>query len=170
MREAGTSVAQADGIVKALHLQITNGVQTTRLVFTRLPVRIGREAPSECILDFPFVSKLHARLELNGDRIELRDEGSRNGTFVRAHTGRVSTTGFLDLASVGGEFQIGSLHFRATLVGYDEEGTIDLSATTQPTCVGDEVLVDPECATEPGREGEPETRRDAMTTVDTSAP
>ena len=98
---------------KMLSLRISNGVQTTRLLFTRFPVRIGREAPSECVLDFPFVSKLHARLELDGDAVVLRDAGSRNGTFVRAGTERVSAGEAVPLASVGGEFQIGTLRLRA---------------------------------------------------------
>jgi pSer/pThr/pTyr-binding forkhead associated (FHA) protein len=68
--------------MKTLSLHITNGTQTTRLLFSRFPVRIGREAPSECVLDFPFVSKCHARIELHGDALVLRDAGSRNGTFV----------------------------------------------------------------------------------------
>lgn len=144
-------------MVKTLHLQITNGVQTTRLIFARFPVRIGREAPCECVLEFPFVSKLHAQLELHGSSIVLRDEGSRNGTFVRARTERVPSE-FLDLGPVGGEFQIGPLHFRAMLIGHDE-GTVDLAATTQPTRAGEDILVDPEGVTKPGEE-EPESHEE----------
>jgi predicted component of type VI protein secretion system len=103
--------------MKTISLHVTNGTQTTRLLFTRFPVRIGREAPSECVLDFPFVSKVHALVDFEGDALVLRDAGSRNGTFIRAGTERVGTAGGVPLASVGDEFQIGTLRLRASVLG-----------------------------------------------------
>ena len=144
-----------------LSLRITNGVQTTRLLFSRFPVRIGREAPSDCILDFPFVSKCHARLELNDGALVLHDEGSRNGIFVRAGRERVGAGDGVPLAGVGGEFQIGTLRFQAVVLmdgvrGVEQGGTGtldhggDLAAFRPPWVRVAGTDADPYGATEPG--------------------
>jgi predicted component of type VI protein secretion system len=155
--------------VKSLHLEITNGVQTTRLLFSRFPILIGREPPCDCILDFPFMSKRHAQLALQGGALLLRDEGSRNGTFVRGHTEQLSTSSFFELSAVGGEFQIGPLQFRATLVVYDER-TLDLGAATQPMRAGDDVSVDHESVTTPGGAGDEQEPPSTQMTVDIATP
>src|ERR1700722_860019 len=117
-------------VVKTLRLLVTDGLETTRLFFTRFPVRIGREAPCECVLAYPFVSKLHALLDVHTDTLVLRDAGSHNGTFVRDGTERVSTE-FVELSNAGGEFRIGALRLRAALVG-DEARKVDPDAETDP--------------------------------------
>jgi len=46
-------------------------------------VRIGRE---ECDINFPddvYMSARHARIEMSGNSLELIDEGSQNGTYIR---------------------------------------------------------------------------------------
>ncbi len=46
-------------------------------------VQIGRE---ECDINFPddvYLSPRHARVEMSGESLELIDEGSQNGTYVR---------------------------------------------------------------------------------------
>ncbi len=46
-------------------------------------LEIGRE---ECDMNFPndfFISPRHARIEMTGDTLELTDQGSQNGTFLR---------------------------------------------------------------------------------------
>jgi hypothetical protein len=122
-------VARLDG-VRTLHLQIIDGVKTTTLVFTRFPVRIGREAPSECVLELAFVSKLHARLDLKDERLVLCDEGSRNGTYVRNRAERLRPSELVALADVENEFQIGTLRLRATLIG-DSARVVDPNRTTE---------------------------------------
>jgi hypothetical protein len=75
--------------------QPTVGTAPTRLVVlsgvkagATFPLRgdvltIGREVGRDVQVDFdPTVSRRHARLERQGDRWVLIDEGSRNGTFV----------------------------------------------------------------------------------------
>jgi type VI secretion system protein ImpI len=44
------------------------------------PVRIGRNPLNDVQLDLPYVSQFHAVLELDGQRLLLRDLGSKNGT------------------------------------------------------------------------------------------
>lgn len=51
-------------------------------VLDHLPITIGRAETSEVVLADPLVSRAHARIEEEGDRVVLRDLGSRNGTYV----------------------------------------------------------------------------------------
>jgi predicted component of type VI protein secretion system len=113
--------------VKALHLQVIDGFKTATLVFTRFPVRIGRESPSECLLTLPFVSKVHARLELRDDVLVLIDEGSRNGTFLAGRLQRLAPGVPVELRTVDHEFWIGSIRMKAALVGDD----VDLEPTLE---------------------------------------
>jgi predicted component of type VI protein secretion system len=133
-----------------VHLHVRNGARTTTLVFSRFPIRIGREPPCECRLAFPFVSRSHAVLALEGGRLVLRDLGSKGGTFVRDNTMLVDPANFVDLEKVGWEFQIGRLSLRAdVLVGAaqtpggglsaarDDAGDPDGTNETRARCVGD---------------------------------
>lgn len=43
---------------------------------------VGRLPTSSLVIDFDYVSKRHALLHFSGERWEVRDLGSRNGTFV----------------------------------------------------------------------------------------
>lgn len=43
---------------------------------------VGRLASSSLVLDHDYISKRHASLHFSGERWEIRDLGSRNGTFV----------------------------------------------------------------------------------------
>ena len=47
-----------------------------------LPLGIGRGQANEIVLNSNRISRMHARIELAGDRPVLRDLGSTNGTFV----------------------------------------------------------------------------------------
>jgi hypothetical protein len=47
--------------------------------FRLRPGVVGRGAPSAIRLDDPSVSRAHARLDLDGERVTVRDLGSRNG-------------------------------------------------------------------------------------------
>ena len=53
-----------------------------RLPLTHGSLRIGRTEDNDLVLAQPDVSTHHAVLEVSGDRLLLRDLGSRNGTFV----------------------------------------------------------------------------------------
>lgn len=64
-----------------------------RLRMRRIPLRegytiIGRAPASDLVIDDPSVSRFHARLEVRGRRIDVRDLDSTNGT--RLNGGQVS--------------------------------------------------------------------------------
>ena len=101
--------------MKTVHLHVRHGGRTTTLVFSRFPVRIGREAALARCLAFPFVSRSHAVLVLRAGRLWLRDLGSKGGTFVQNSAVRLDPAHFVDLEKVGWEFQIGRLALRAEL-------------------------------------------------------
>lgn len=46
------------------------------------PILIGRELPAQIRIDDPRISRVHARLEVDGDHWVVTDAGSTNGTFV----------------------------------------------------------------------------------------
>jgi len=83
------------------------------IVFNTTPIRIGRDLSNDCRLEFRFVSRRHARIDLREGRLLLTDEGSRQGTWVREGTRRLERHQPIDLATVGHEFRIGALLLRA---------------------------------------------------------
>ncbi len=108
----------------ALHLHIDRGQKPTTLRFSTFPVRIGRGEDVECRLEFPYVSRLHARIDLIDGRLLLQDEGSRSGTWVHDHSRRLQRGARVDLATVGNEFCVGpDLRVRVEL----DEQTIEQS-------------------------------------------
>ncbi len=113
---------------KALRLIIRGEHVNQSHVFRTFPVRIGREPDYECRLGFSFVSRRHARIELNGSRLVLHDEGSKFGTFVRGMSRRVMEP--ISLDEVGGEFQIGTLAFHTEL--FDEASAVDVGDWDAP--------------------------------------
>lgn len=67
--------------------------------------RIGRKPDCEIVVDESQVSRVHARLTIDGDTVTLHDLDSRNGTFVQEE--RISGA---DLHT-GDRFRVGRLHF-----------------------------------------------------------
>ncbi len=59
--------------------------QPRRINLDRLPLSIGRATESNLCLPSGAVSSRHAEITAHGDRLVLRDLGSRNGTFVNGH-------------------------------------------------------------------------------------
>lgn len=118
-------------MVQALRLTVSGSLVSTleqnvsrTLIYRSFPVRIGRDASNHCVLGALFVSREHARIELERGKLVLYDDGSKCGTFVRLQTERVQ--GGVELVEVGGEFQIGTIMFRAELVDADEVQTADV--------------------------------------------
>jgi pSer/pThr/pTyr-binding forkhead associated (FHA) protein len=60
---------------------ITDQAGTTRHVEVRRPVIVGRGAV-DIVIDDPFASDRHLRLDLNAGRLVVEDLGSTNGTLV----------------------------------------------------------------------------------------
>jgi len=101
--------------MKTLRLHIHDGARSATLVFSRFPVRIGRDPGAECHLAFPVVSRQHARIDLRGTRLTLCDEGSRLGTWVHNQSRRLPAGMRVDLESIASEFWIGSLRVHAVV-------------------------------------------------------
>jgi len=130
-----------------LHLRIDRGDNQTTMQFVSFPVRIGRGEEAECRLEFPYVSRLHARLELIEGHVFLVDEGSRTGTWVHDHSRRLHSGARVDLETLGNEFHIGpDLRIRVELE--IEEPTVQrpdpAPVGTVPTTCYEQQNVDPQ--------------------------
>jgi ABC-type multidrug transport system ATPase subunit/pSer/pThr/pTyr-binding forkhead associated (FHA) protein len=62
--------------------QLRAGSIPTTVSLSTPVMRIGRDRRNDLVLDDPNVSRFHTELERDGDKLQLRDLGSRNGTFV----------------------------------------------------------------------------------------
>jgi predicted component of type VI protein secretion system len=97
-----------------IHLRaVHNGEQrSSERVVERCPVLLGRdEAQSACPLDGdPSVSKVHASIDVRGDRLFVCDVRSTNGTFTR--TGRLDPDRWTDIgaAEEENEIRLGGWH------------------------------------------------------------
>ncbi len=87
--------------------------RTKSFTFDAFPIRIGRDELADCELAFPFVSRHHATIDWRDESLILRDEGSRNGVYVRGT--KLEPGERVDLGAVGYEFEIMTLHIRATV-------------------------------------------------------
>jgi len=79
--------ARGAEIAEATFAPEGGGAASLRL--TKPVTTVGRAAPSDFIIDDPSVSKQHAQIERQPDRIRLMDLGSANGTFVNGN--RITT-------------------------------------------------------------------------------
>jgi ABC-type multidrug transport system ATPase subunit len=124
--------------------------ETHVLRMDRERLSIGRDEAGDVVLDDPNVSRVHAEVCRRGERLELRDLGSTNGTFVDG----VRATGPVAL---GRRAQIRIGPFRLvvegdTLVARDERGQMRLSARAVSKRVKDKQILQPTTLTiEPGR-------------------
>src|SRR5690349_2356762 len=64
---------------------------------------VGRSSYCSLVLDHASVSRVHASFRLEGDRIEVSDLGSSNGTFVRGRRIHGPT-----VVNVGDDVRVGS--------------------------------------------------------------
>jgi class 3 adenylate cyclase len=77
-------------------------------------VSIGRAPDCDLVLDYPYISRVHARIERQGKDYLLVDSGSTNGTFVNGR--RVEQ---MQMLASGDEIAMGdiSIGFMQTLAG-----------------------------------------------------
>lgn len=68
------------------------------------PNLIGREPPAGIVIPHPSVSREHARIEVDGERAEIEDLGSKNGTW----RGETRLSGKISLVD-GDELRIGAV-------------------------------------------------------------
>jgi hypothetical protein len=74
-----------------------------------LPISIGRETDNDIVVPSTSVSRHHAKIDLNEDRILIVDLGSSNGTFVRGN--RIEKIELND----GDIFLAGQIEFKMTV-------------------------------------------------------
>jgi type VI secretion system protein ImpI len=113
---------------KGLRVQVTNAQDGSAFerTFDDFPIRIGRDALNELPIDLPFVSKFHAVIDHRGDKLILRDLGSRNGTSLRIPTERIPSNESIDLAKSDHLFGIGTLRFEVELIDVDRASSANL--------------------------------------------
>ncbi len=79
------------------------------IVLTGLETAVGRATGNDLVISAAEVSREHARLRRDGNALEVRDLGSRNGTWVNGV--RIST----HRARSGDEIAFGTLRYRLDL-------------------------------------------------------
>jgi len=101
-------------------------VSVRRVSFSGSHLTLGRDASNDVVLEDPNVSRFHAEVvAADGDAVELRDSGSRNGTRV---DGEVVSRRVLE---AGSEIGIGPFRLvfdGATFLRRDDHGTVRLDA------------------------------------------
>lgn len=79
---ASVPVEQEESALLPHFIGLQPAVQPTSFVLEELECALGRGVVCEIVVPFPWVSRVHAQVELVGGRYQLRDQGSVNGTFV----------------------------------------------------------------------------------------
>lgn len=69
------------GIARSSRLVIFH-TSSRRLILPAGESVIGRDAEADVVIDDPEVSRYHARVVIESDRVTIEDLGSKNGTFV----------------------------------------------------------------------------------------
>ena len=85
-------------------LRLSNGYEYP----VNAPLRIGREADCQIVLNDPRVSRLHAVVSVQGNALTVQDHNSSNGTFVN---GKQITGGPPWFLVIGDQLQIGDASF-----------------------------------------------------------
>jgi ABC-type multidrug transport system ATPase subunit/pSer/pThr/pTyr-binding forkhead associated (FHA) protein len=116
--------------------------------FTGERLSIGRDRSNDVVLDDPNVSRFHAEVRVDGERIELVDLWSRNGTRV---DGRLVERATL---RTGSEFGIGPFRLifdGSNFLARDDRGALRLDARGVAVRVdGKQILARTSLAVEPG--------------------
>jgi len=73
-------------------------------------ITVGRTDNNDLVVSDEQVSKFHAFFRLVGDRVELSDAGSRNGTFVGSK--RLEARGASAAIARGDRFAFGAIEFQ----------------------------------------------------------
>lgn len=75
----------------------------------KLPITIGKlNGYVDCVIDHPTISRMHARLEMQGDKLMLLDLNSTNGVFLNGM--RLSPNEQCEIEE-GDEIRLGSLNY-----------------------------------------------------------
>jgi len=101
--------AVLDSTQSAVLLRIAEGEVVQQWQISSLPLRIGRSARNDVVLDDHSVSRRHARILMQDNRLLILDENSSNGTFVNDKRTR------LKKLHHGDEIQVGDIFLRFEL-------------------------------------------------------
>ncbi|MGE2717278.1 FHA domain-containing protein [Mycolicibacterium litorale] len=124
------------------------------------PILIGRELPAQLRIDDPRVSRVHARIDVDGDHWVVSDAGSTNGTFLDGRR--------VDSVDVHGEVTVRLGHAEGIAVTV----SVDDAATAAATAVDIDVDVARTGAAVADRReelGHPRRRLDADGVIDQQA-
>lgn len=108
MSDFDTDTVAANQAIGLLEILDRGGRVRQRLRLDGTALRIGRSYDCDLILDDPFVSPVHAEVELIGQTLSIRDLASDNGLFVRDSTQSVAQA----TLNPGGGFRIGHTDIR----------------------------------------------------------
>ena len=97
LRPLARGAVDRHGADRALYVRFRAGADT---------LTIGRDPTNDLVVDYPLVSRFHAKIDRLAQHVLLHDLGSTNGTFVAGARVR----GLYEL-HVGDEVQIGPLRF-----------------------------------------------------------
>jgi ABC-type multidrug transport system ATPase subunit len=121
-------------------------VQT--VAFEGETLTIGRDPQNDVVLDNPNVSRFHAELRKDGDGIELRDLGSRNGTRL---DGSLVDRGRVVAGSEVGIGPYGLTFDGSSFVARDEQDALRLDASEVAVRVKEKRILEPtSLSIEPG--------------------
>lgn len=87
-----------------MYLQIfvsINGNELHRYNFKESEILIGRSAECDILLDNPGVSRTHAKILREGDRVKVADLNSGNGTFLNGKAVTEATVADSDTVGIG---------------------------------------------------------------------
>lgn len=102
--------AHADAVdVPGGVLELGGGRRGDRYAFETFPVRIGRAPENELVIDVVGISKHHAQIEHDGQRLLIRDLDSRNGIHINGAR--------VDVAWLSPGDKLALAHFPVTCLG-----------------------------------------------------
>ncbi len=110
--------------VSGWSLMGTTGAFKDRVIPLKGLVKVGREKDRDLALDSSEISREHALIELSGDTLTVRDQGSANGTFVNGK--RITESALRD----GDELKFDVIAFRV-------QGPSDPAKTAVRAAVGE---------------------------------
>ena len=133
------------------HIVDSQSNQSFETRYARFPVRIGRNQLNDLHIDRPYVSQFHAAIEVNDNKIWVKDLGSTNGTVYRGQ--KMERDQPIDVTAMP-ELHIGPVVIRFGLVEVkaEETGIHNASALDLGTAAGAALMASRLRAPRPGQE------------------
>lgn len=101
-------------------------------------LKIGRHQMNEIVLDDAAVSRLHASIAMNGGKLLLFDQGSKNGTMINGTKVQSAELHDGDIVRIGNKFTI-KVHVppkerQSTITGEQDQATGALKTSAPTIC------------------------------------